>query len=169
MNTGTIKLMIFLATLLSLSACASTGSEDKAEKAEQIGVFKQIELADQAYQKGRWIEAEQYYQSVTQQAPNDYYAWFRLGNTRLRQGRLPSAIASYESALQRDPEQAKPYYNLATAYLLQAQTALQQSWHRLPANDAGRALIAQKLEQLKQIVYTPLEDIPSPARGLIEQ
>ncbi|HIE53630.1 MAG TPA: tetratricopeptide repeat protein [Chromatiaceae bacterium] len=159
--------LFHLLTLLSLSACASTGTTDKPD--HPTSVFKQVELADAAYAKGQWIEAEQHYQVVTQQAPNDYYAWFRLGNTRLRQSRLPSAIAAYESALQRDPEQAKPWYNLATAYLLQAQQALQQSWQRLPAGDPGRTLIAQKLEQLKQIVYTPVEDIPSPARGLIEQ
>ena len=164
MNRHSIKCLIFQSiTLLSLTSCASTGSVEKTS------AFKQMELADQAYERGQWVEAEQHYQSVTQQAPNDFYAWFRLGNTRLRQDRLPSAIQSYKSALQRDPEQAKPYYNLATAHLLQAQKALRQSYNRLPANDSGRILITRKLEQLKQIVYTPVGDIRSPARGLIEQ
>ncbi|MCU7921007.1 MAG: tetratricopeptide repeat protein [Candidatus Thiodiazotropha sp. (ex Epidulcina cf. delphinae)] len=145
--------------LVLLTACSGTGPKGKA--------FARLEMADKAYEQGRWVEAEQHYQAIIEVAPKDFYAWFRLGNARLRQGNIEAAIHAYESALQRDPRQPKPYHNLAEAYLLLAQRSLHRSYGLLPKDAYERAMIEAKLEKLQAIIYAPVSDLPSPAKGLI--
>lgn len=165
MNRHHIKyIAIYSIMVLSLASCANNATTT----VKKVDIFQQIKQADQAYEKGQWIEAEHRYQAVIERAPRDFYAWFRLGNAQLKQGQLRSAIHAYESALQRDATQVRVQYNLATAYLLQAQKFLQSAYQQLPENDAALAHIAQKLEKLKSIAYTPVEEVVSPAKDLIE-
>ncbi len=158
-------LLLYPVMSFTLISCATTQTTGEIKK---IDIFQQIKLADQAYDKGQWVEAEHYYQRVIERAPRDFYAWFRLGNTQLQQGELRRAIHAYESALQRDNTQVRVHYNLATAYLLQAQKALQSAYHHLPDNDAALEQIEQKLIQLKKLAYTPVVEVASPAKNLIE-
>lgn len=160
------RLLLYPVMSLALISCATTNTVTGEIK--KIDIFQQIKLADQAYEKGQWIEAERHYQIVIKRAPKDFYAWFRLGNAQLQQGELRRAIHAYESALQRDSTQIRVHYNLATAYLLQAQKSLQSAYQKLPKNDAALEQIAQKLIQLKKLAYTPVEEVISPAKNLIE-
>lgn len=159
-----IWVLMVLMVVISVTGCASG---DRLAQGE-MGVFELVQRADRAYAQGSWMEAERYYQQVIARAPQDAYAWFRLGNTRLRQGALPAAIAAYEAALRRGAEPAKPRYNLATAYLLQAEQSLRAALTELPADSPGRGVISRRLGQLKALVYTPVEEVRSPGSGLIE-
>ncbi|MEW8506909.1 MAG: tetratricopeptide repeat protein [Candidatus Thiodiazotropha sp.] len=156
-----IAVMIILSKLIviSLAACNSTAPKRKA--------FTHLELADSAYSQGRWVEAEQHYHAITEMAPNDFYAWFRLGNTRLHQANIEAAIHAYESSLQRDPRQAKPHHNLAEAYLIKAHQSLQRAQSLADESGYEWQAIDEKLLKLQNIIYTPISDIPSPAKGLI--
>jgi tetratricopeptide (TPR) repeat protein len=145
--------------LVGLTACSETTPTKKA--------FSHLEMADRAYAQGRWVEAEQHYHTITEMAPNDFYAWFRLGNSRLHQANIEAAIHAYESSLQRDPRQPKPHYNLAEAYLMKAHQSLLRAQSLAKESSYERQAIEEKLKKLHDIIYKPISDIPSPANGLI--
>jgi cytochrome c-type biogenesis protein CcmH/NrfG len=151
--------ILLVLSLFIVAACSGTGPKNKA--------FSRLEMADKAYAQGRWVEAEQHYLSITQVAPNDFYAWFRLGNARLRQGNLEAAIHAYESAIQRDPHQPKPHHNLGEAYLLLAWQSLEEAYNLTESGSQERLAVQQKLNKLQAIIYKPVSDLPSPAKGLI--
>lgn len=152
--------ILLTAFFVLLSACSGTGpKQDKA--------FTRLEMADEAYAQGRWVEAEQHYHEITEVAPNDFYAWFRLGNSRLHQGNIEAAIHAYESSLQRDPRQPKPHHNLAEAYLMMAHQSLQKAQSLAEESSYEWLAIEDKLKRLQEIIYKPISDLPSPAEGLI--
>jgi tetratricopeptide (TPR) repeat protein len=147
-------------TLISvLTACSTTPSKPKA--------FTILEMADKAYNQGRWAEAEQHYLAITEVAPTDFYAWFRLGNTRLQQGNLESAIHAYQLSIQRDQKQPRPHHNLAESYLLMAYQSLERAYQLSESSSYERKVIEDKLKKLRSIVYMPVKDLPSPAQRLI--
>ncbi|MCU7873623.1 MAG: tetratricopeptide repeat protein [Candidatus Thiodiazotropha sp. (ex Lucinoma borealis)] len=152
----TFLVMLFAA----FTACSSTGPKGKA--------FTRLEMADKAYDQGRWVEAEQHYQAIIEIAPKDFYAWFRLGNARLHQGNIEAAIHAYESSLQRDPRQPKPHHNLAEAYLLLAHQSLKKAHGLAEKTSYERLIVEEKLIKLRAIIYKPVSDLPSPAKGLIQ-
>ena len=121
-------------------------------------VFDLSALADKSYQESRWIDAARQYQQLTEQVPQDAYAWFRLGNTYAQQGLYGRAIHSYEESIERNPEQPKPWFNLSTAYLLNAQIAMRKAWGKLRPGDPARQLIEQRLDLLKELVHSRIED-----------
>jgi tetratricopeptide (TPR) repeat protein len=145
--------------MIALSACSETAPKKKA--------FSHLEVADSAYAQGRWVEAEQHYHTITEMAPNDFYAWFRLGNSRLHQANIEAAIHAYESSLQRDPRQPKPHHNLAEAYLMKAHQSLLRAQSLAEESSYERQAIEEKLKKLRDIIYKPISDIPSPANRLI--
>ena len=145
--------------ITTLAACSSTAPKQKA--------FTRLEMADRAYDQGRWVEAEQHYLAITETAPNDFYAWFRLGNSRLHQGNIEAAIHAYESSIQRDPRQPKPHHNLAEAYLMMAHQSLKQAQNLAEKSSYEWRVIEDKLNKLDVIIYKPISDLPSPAKGLI--
>ncbi|MES9970361.1 MAG: tetratricopeptide repeat protein [Candidatus Thiodiazotropha sp.] len=153
-----LKLLLIL-TLIILTACSGGANKVKA--------FTRLEMADRAYAQGRWVEAEQHYLSITEVASNDFYAWFRLGNARLHQGNLEAAIHAYESAIQRDPRQPKPHHNLGEAYMLLARQSLEKAYNLAEKQSYERSIVQDKLNKLHGIIYKPVRDLPSPAKGLI--
>ncbi|MBT3032271.1 MAG: tetratricopeptide repeat protein [Candidatus Thiodiazotropha endolucinida] len=158
LNKAVIQILCAL-VVITLAACNGTAPKQKA--------FTNLEIADSAYEQGRWVEAEQHYHAITEIAPNDFYAWFRLGNSRLHQANIEAAIHAYESSLQRDPRQPKPYHNLAEAYLMKAHQSLQRAQNLAEESSYERLAIETKLKKLREIIYKPISDIPSPAKGLI--
>jgi tetratricopeptide (TPR) repeat protein len=127
-----------------------------------------LEMADKAYNQGRWSEAEQHYLAITKAAPTDFYAWFRLGNTRLHQGNIESAIHAYQLSIQRDQKQPKPHHNLAEAYLIMAYKALENAYLLSEASSYERKVIEKKRDQLQPIIYKRVKDLPSPAQRYIK-
>ncbi|MBT3063569.1 MAG: tetratricopeptide repeat protein [Candidatus Thiodiazotropha sp.] len=159
MYKNTLAQAILAMLILVLTACGGTAPKQKA--------FTRLELADRAYEQGRWVEAERHYRAITEVAPKDFYAWFRLGNSRLHQGNIQAAIHAYNASLQRDARQPKPHHNLAEAYLLMAHQSLQMAQRLAAESSYERRVIEEKLNRLHGIIYKPISDLPSPAAGLI--
>ena len=154
---------------ISLLACVLlTACSSNPEKPQQ-DVFSVLEKADKAYSRGEWLNAELAYQELTERVPDDAYAWLRLGNVRLQQGRLEAAVVAYQTSLQQDQEQAKPYYNLATIYMLKAQQALQQAQRNMLPLDPGQQLVAERLSRLEALFYRGIAEGMSPGQGLRNQ
>lgn len=135
-----------------LISCASSPKKDD--------VFELVSQADRAYVESRWLQAGQLYSEVTVKVPHDHYAWFRLGNTQVRQGRIESAVYTYNEALKRDPNHAKTHFNLSIAYLLIAMNNMQQAVNNIRPNDPGRRVVEKKLKILQTLIDQPAETAP---------
>lgn len=135
-----------------LCSCASTSNKDD--------IFELVSQADKAYVESRWLQASQLYSQVTVKVPQDHYAWFRLGNTQVRQGRIESAVYTYNEALKRDPNHAKTHFNLSIAYLLIAANSMQQAVNNIRPNDPGKTIVEEKLKTLQKLVDQPAESAP---------
>lgn len=174
MKTILPTILISILSLL-MSACATTGeaggevTEKQTSKDQELpqgDPFELAKLADEAYARSQWLESQRYYKTLTQIVPDDAYGWFRMANTHIRQGEITQAVHAYEEALHRDPRYPKAWYNLATAYLLNAQNALRQSYQNLREEDPGRALALQRIHALDQIIYQRLEESDSPVAAV---
>ncbi len=165
MTSNKIFLLFTILVVLFMAGCATV----KQAEPQKADPFNLVELADRAYARSQWLDAEYYYKTITQQVQNDPYAWLRLGNVYLRQQKFESAVHAYHNSLQRNAEQPKAYYNLGTAYMLLARESMQKSQQMLPAHDSAQQLITNKLEALNKQIFMPLADTSSASSGLIEQ
>lgn len=144
--------------LQSCTALSGIGGSAAAPGAEAVSdqqtqrLFQDINRADVAYQAGRWKEASDYYRVVLEQMPDDPHAWFRLGNSLTRQGQYSHAIQAFETALQQDARQVKPWLNLSTAHLLGAQLATLKAWEVMAQDDPSRQAIQFRLDTLTQLL-----------------
>lgn len=138
-----MHLLVGVLVSVSLGGCA--GSRHR--------VFELVKDADKAYEQGYWPKAEQGYRAVIDKAPDDAYAWFRLGNVQLQQGRHTGAIEAYQAVLAREPAWTKAYYNLSTAYLLQAQSILEAGTQH--ASRQQQAVLDKRRVYLESVLYTP--------------
>jgi len=153
-----VQIPLVALLLLSLSGCVTVNS-NQSGKPDSEEIFKLAADADRAYVESRWLDAAREYQRLADLVPEDPYAWFRLGNTYAQQGSFNQAISAYQASIKRNPNQPKPWYNLATAHLLNAQDALRKSYGQLRADDPARMLIAEQLSSLESIIYQRVEDI----------
>jgi len=160
-----LRTLCLVLALCGLAACSSTPKN--ADGKSGVNAFELVAQADKAYKEGRWLEAEQGYRKVIEKVPQDYYAWFRLGNTHLRQGRIDSAINFYNEARKRNPEQSKPYYNVSTAYIFQALNALRQADQLLRENDPGKVTIAMRIRILEKLIDQPVDSHKSPGGSVL--
>jgi len=156
-----------LTVLVSGIAVVSSGCAATAKSPSGISpvaaytddVFELSASADLAYQQNRWIDAVRLYQELTVAVPDDAYGWFRLGNTFAQQGAYAKAIEAYEASIQRNSSQPKPWFNLSTAYLLNAQFAMTRSWEKLRQNDPAKAVIESRLRILSGLIHDRIEDM----------
>lgn len=159
-----LKSLLLLTVSVFLGACASSSEKTAAQvsgiSAYSDEVFKLSAIADSAYRESRWIDAVRHYQRLTEQVPGDSYAWFRLGNTYAQQGAFDQAIHAYETSLEGNSHQPKPWFNLSTAYLLNAQAAMQQAWQQLRPDDPARHMIEKRLQLLSELMHNRIEDTP---------
>lgn len=133
-------------SLLFLSACSSSGDK-KTSKA----LFDTLDKANIAYSEGNWLEAEMYYLQIIEKVPNDAYAWLRVGNARLQTGKINASIAAYLESIRHNPDQPKPYYNLSTAYMIQAQRSLESAKQNMQKYDPGMSLVEQRIDAIKKL------------------
>jgi Flp pilus assembly protein TadD len=159
-----LKLILLFAASCFLGACASI-PEESAAQMSGMGeysdeVFQLSATADNAYRESRWIDAVRHYKKLTEQVPGDSYAWFRLGNTYAQQGAFDQAIHAYETSLENNGHQPKPWFNLSTAYLLNAQAAMQNAWQQLRPDDPARHMIEKRLRLLSELIHNKIEDTP---------
>lgn len=92
-------------------------------KPDSAGNGNAIELQQQAYKaysEGDWAEAEKAYVALTKEIPQEPDPWFRLGNIYARLERPAQAVAAYQEALVRDPENGKAWHNMGIVQLRQA-------------------------------------------------
>lgn len=159
-------ILLLMLTCTGVASCASpAGSQlPSAVVAYSDEVFRLSADADKAYRESRWIDAARHYQQLTEDVPQDAYAWFRLGNTYAQQGAYDQAIHAYEVSVERDSLQPKPWFNLSTAHLLNAQRAMQRSWQTLRTDDPARKLIEHRLELLQELIHDRFEDSVVSAR-----
>jgi len=156
---------------LFVSGCATFSSENPNNEnlaaqnnASSKDIFALSQKAQIAYTESRIIEAVQLYQQVVERVPADSDAWFRLGNAYAQQGAYERAIHAYETSLVNDSQQPKAWFNLSTAYLLNAQAAMRESFNRMRANDPARTLVDVRLLAIEQLLHGRLEE--STTQGL---
>lgn len=151
----TLKAALLTSGLVFLSSCATTGADNVASGANDpysSDVFHVSELAEAAYEESRWTDAARHYQQLTESVPNDAYIWFRLANTYVQKGNYNQAIHAYETSIERDSLQPKPWFNLSTTYLLNAKAAMLQSWEKLRPNDPARELIMVRVQAIDDMM-----------------
>jgi len=134
-------------------SCSTTGSKDSSKE-----LFDTLEKANASYSEGNWLEAEIYYQMLIEKVPDDAYAWLRIGNARLQTGQVNAAIEAYRESISHNPKQSKPYYNLSTAYMIQAQRALETAKTNMQVHDTGISLVNQRIDGLKKLTMSGLSE-----------
>jgi len=113
--------------LVLLSGCQPANV--KPDGTASNGGGNAIELRDKAYQaynEGKWAEAEQALVALTRQIPQEPDPWFRLGNVYARQDEPRRAVAAYQEALVRQPENGKAWHNMGIVQLRQAMHSFTQ-------------------------------------------
>ena len=113
--------------------------------------------ADKAYAAGNWKVAEEGYRVVIAKKPTDVYAYFRLGNSLLKQNHLDEAASAYRDALLHDASKTEVYNNLVMLRLTQAENALNASLKTLPEKDGNAAQIRYMLWELKKVSRVKLQ------------
>ena len=140
----------------------STQLGEQPRRADQEDAFALSKRAENAYDESRWIDAARDFKRLTELVPRDANAWFRLGNTYAQQGAYERAIHAYEQSVAFDADQPKPWFNLSTAYLLNAQSAMNRAHSRLRPGDPARALIEQRLTVLESLIHGRFEESATP-------
>ena len=138
--------ILFIISCVLLAGCSST-----SEKRTSKELFDLLHKADTAYSEGNWLEAEMFYQQLIQKVPDDAYAWLRVGNARLQTGKINGAIKAYLASVNHDPNQSKPYYNLSTAYMIQAQRALETAKQKMQDHDPGIPIVEQRIQDIRSL------------------
>jgi tetratricopeptide (TPR) repeat protein len=97
--------------------------------------------APPAYQAQLKKANDEYLASITAR-PDQWTSHYNLGNYLLDRGELQSAVASYQTALQLDPQAIMPMVNMSIAYARmgendQAEKALQKALKQAPDNAAA--------------------------------
>ncbi len=146
---------IFLIVGLSTPLMSCVSLADKELYSDDI--FELSELAIKAYKGARWDEAARMYQQITHKVPTDAYIWFRLANTYVQKGDFDQAIDAYRLSIERDADQPKSWFNLSTAYMLNAKLAMLESWEHLRTDDPARELIQQRVVALDRILNEALK------------
>jgi len=72
------------------------------------------------------------------------------------------AINAYQTSLGNDADQPKAWFNLSTAYLLNAQSAMQDARDRLEDGDPAKLLIEERLGALSALVHGRFEEGVAP-------
>jgi cytochrome c-type biogenesis protein CcmH/NrfG len=152
-----VTLVICVAYLVGGCAMQTQQPEPKGDAHELVI------NADKAYAAGNWKVAEQAYRDVIATKPADFYAYFRLGNTLVKQNRLDEAASAYRDALLHDASKTEIYNNLAVVRLTQAENALNASLKTLPDKDGNAAQIRYMLWELKKVSRVNLQtDVTTP-------
>lgn len=120
MNAAVVRATLALVLSLTAAACQSAPGRGGGD----LLALKQ--KADQAYDEGRMLDAERYYQRILEEAPNTAQVWFRLGNINLRVDRLEAAVHAFRQCLTYDRNDVRCWNNLSVAYVQMAAATLEQ-------------------------------------------
>lgn len=131
---------------------ASAGRASAGQKSSADRLLGLMDQAESAYRAEHWERASIVYQQVLSEVPDNPYIWFRLGNALTQQGLYSQAILAFETSLQSDSRQVKPWFNLSTAHLLGAHVATLRAYDTLAQGDPARSTIEQRLNALKVLL-----------------
>ncbi len=158
-----------VALALGLSGCVA-GGKTKAPTAQEEaeltsmngagGAPSLIDLqrkADEAYDAGRLLDAEQMYRRLLKATPNSAYVWMRLGNVHLRNDQLDAAANAYRECLRFDNRDARCWQNLSLTYVEMAVATLDQAADRSNDPAANERMIAFKRRLVDSVNTEPQE------------
>lgn len=124
------RIVIFLLSIW-LTSCASS-----------TNITSRYEMAMNAYQQGRFSDAEPNLRKLVAEYPHFAEGWFRLGNLYVRTGQNEAAIASFKECLQHDPNYAKAWHNLSLSYVKMAVAVLDEGLSKASMPQSDRESIA---------------------------
>lgn len=145
-----------LLALLVASIPNLTSAQSPPGGALELGLRQR---ADTAFSSSDWTAAVDLYTRITELAPEDATAWFRIGLATLQaEGDSADAIAAFEAAIERGYAEAPALFGIARAHAIDRQgiAAIEQI-ERLADFGPSRG-IAQRLETGAE--FAPLRNVP---------
>ncbi len=142
------KRIILLSSVLFVSACQTTAQSVRVGHSLQEDQV----LADEAYAKGNYVEAERAYKRMTIDNPSEAYNWFKLANVYARTNRPKEAKDAYQESLIRKPENAKAWHNLGVIQLREAALSFVRAKHNAKQGDPIYQHSEQALDVIDNII-----------------
>ncbi|MEM7360151.1 MAG: tetratricopeptide repeat protein [Pseudomonadota bacterium] len=125
--------------IISLPICCSGAASAENATADQAAAY---------YQEQNWLEAIKAYKSITSEQPENYLAWFRLGNSLLQTQQGEQALPALEQASKSPAIPAFIIaYHTAQAHKLSGDEA--QMWEQLGQAVASGYSSLATMEQAK--------------------
>jgi tetratricopeptide (TPR) repeat protein len=135
--------------------------QDQAELWERLGLIYQL--------LGRYPEAAEAYQRVTELTPRQALAWNSLGTVYRLLERLDEAVAAYQQAIALDPTLPWPYHHLGMIYEQRSEyeAALKQYQHALERHPetANQAVVWDRMGQIRVKLGQPVAAIEAYRRA----
>ena len=134
--------LIFAFFCLVLAGCSTSSSPKKP-------VYTLYEHAVDAYNEGRFSDAEPLLRKLLTDHPQFAEGWFRLGNLYVRTGQNEAAITAFKTCLRYDANHTKAWHNLSLVHLKMGVAALDEGIARTAPNTPDYAqLLALKRAML---------------------
>lgn len=133
------KAFVVAALLTVTAGCATKSSTE-------LKTLDQYERAIEAYQAGRYADAESRLLSLLEKFPQFAEGWYRLGNLYVRTGQHEAAINAYNSCLRYDANFTKAWHNLSLAHLKVAIQVLEEGMR----NNGDDRDATEQLAQLRR-------------------
>jgi tetratricopeptide (TPR) repeat protein len=111
------RCLVTVVLVATLNGCEQ--SPTKPDK-NPIDLAETYSLASKAYDAQNWVDSEEHYNTLVQNAPGEAEPWFKLGNIYARTLRPELALRAYRETLVRDSRNAKAWHNLAVIQLRNA-------------------------------------------------
>lgn len=117
-------MIIRLVALVLVMSCV--GFSGCTTSASKKSVYSQYEQAVDAYNEGRFSDAEPLLRKLLKEHPQFAEGWFRLGNLYVRTGQNEAAITALKTCLRYDADHSKARYNLSLVHLKMGIAALEE-------------------------------------------
>lgn len=148
------------ATCIMLGGCAGNSARladsdaptmNGSDSRETTGLFELQRQADEAYEQGRLLDAEQLYRRMLTASPASGYAWMRLGNVQLRNDQLEAAIHAYRQCLRFETGESRCWQNLSLTYVEMAVATLDQADGKTSDEQAKERMAAFKRRLIESV------------------
>jgi len=144
-----------LVSLLFINGCVS-GSPSSGAPGDKS-------LASEAYEKGRFDQAREYYMKILENDTDDIEALFRLGNIYAKNNQPRKAVEYYEKTIRVKSDFSPAWRNLGVVRLRQGLAAMMKSQKHLPVNDP---LYISNLDIIRKLEKVPgLDAVGKNIRG----
>lgn len=119
---------VLLINCIGFSGCTTSASNKS--------VYTKYEKAVDAYNEGRFSDAEPLLRKLLKEHPQFAEGWFRLGNLYVRTGQNEAAITAFKTCLRYDGDLTKARYNLSLVYLKMSVASLDEGIARAAIGSA---------------------------------